>query len=120
MKVIMNDQVSDDFKVNTGLQQGCVLSPLVFSLYINGAVKKLKGERCGVECGGETIPGLLFADNTCLMLSDAAGLRKSLDVLVEWCREWGVKAKSGATRRQRGVSWHMRWMVRQSQWLNKY
>ena len=26
---------------------------------------------------GETIPGLLFADDTCLMASDAAGLRKS-------------------------------------------
>ena len=60
----------------------------------------------------------VFADDTCLMASDAAGLRKSLDVLVEWCKEWEVKisvAKSGATRRQRGVSWHMRWMMRQSQ-----
>ena len=94
----VNGQVSDDFEVNTGLQQGCVLSPLLFSLYINGAVKKLKEERCGVECGGETIPGLLFADDTCLMVSDSAGLRKSLDMLVEWCKEWGVKinvAKSG-------------------------
>ena len=36
---------------------------------------------------GETIPGLLFADDTCLMASDAAGLKKSLDVLVEWCKE---------------------------------
>ena len=97
-RVKVNSQVSDDFEVNTGLQQGCVLSPLLFFLYINGAVKKLKEERCGVECGGETIPGLLFADDTCLMVSDSAGLRKSLDMLVEWCKEWGVKinvAKSG-------------------------
>ena len=98
MQVKVNGLVSDDFKVNTGLWQGCVLSPLLFSLYINGAVKKLKEERCGVECGGETIPGLLFADDICLMVSDAAGLRKCLDVLVEWCKEWGVKnnvVKSG-------------------------
>ena len=97
-RVKVNSQVSDDFEVNTGQQQGCVLSPLLYSLYINGAVKKLKEERCGVECGGETSPGLLFADDTCLMVSDAAGLRKSLDVLVEWCKEWGVKinvARSG-------------------------
>ena len=82
-RVKVNGQVSYDFEVNTGLQQGCVLFPLLFSLYINGAVKKLKEERCGVECGGETIPGLLFADDTCLMTSDVAGLRKSLDVLME-------------------------------------
>lgn len=51
--------------MNSGLQQGCVLSPLLFSLYINGVVKKLKEEKCGIECGGEIIPGLLLADNTC-------------------------------------------------------
>ena len=76
LSIKVNGQVSDDFEVNTGLRQGCVLSPLLFSLYINGAVKKLKEERCGVECGSETIPGLLFADDTCLMASDAAGLRR--------------------------------------------
>ena len=42
----------------------------------------MKEERCGVECGDDTIPGLLFADDTCLMASDAASLRKSLDVLA--------------------------------------
>ena len=41
-RVKVNGQVSDDFEVNTGLRQGCVLSPLLFSLYINGTVKKLK------------------------------------------------------------------------------
>ena len=77
---------------------GMLLIPIALLLYINGTVKKLKEERCGVECGGEIVPGLLFADDTCLMASDAAGLKKSLDVLVKWCKEWGVKinvAKSG-------------------------
>ena len=41
---------------------------------------------------------MLFADNTCLVASDASGLMRSLDVLVERCGEWGVTvnvAKSG-------------------------
>ena len=99
-KVKVDGQISDDFKVNAGLRQGCVLSPLLFSLYINGVVKKLKEEKCGVVCStsDEVVPGLLFADDTCLLASDESGLRKSLDVLIEWCKEWGVQinvAKSG-------------------------
>ena len=76
-----------------------LLSLLLFSLYINGAInKRLKEQKCGVKFGGETIPGMLFADNTCLVASVTLGLEKSLDVLLEWCKEWGVKmnmAKSG-------------------------
>ena len=68
----------------------CTLS-FVVSLYINGVVTRLHEEKCGVECGGDKIPGLLFADDTSLAASDANGLKKSLDVLVEWCRDWGVK-----------------------------
>ena len=97
-KVKVEGQVSEDFKVNIGLQQGCVLTPLLFSLYINGAVKKLKEGKCGIECGDEIVPGLLLADDTCLVASNAPDLMRSMDVLVEWCKEWGVTinvAKSG-------------------------
>ena len=48
------------FDVNVGLRQGCVLSPLLFSLYINSLVEELKKSSCGVECGGGVIPGLFI------------------------------------------------------------
>ena len=54
--------------------QGYVLSPLLFSLHINSAVKRLKEERCGVKRGDEIVPGLLFADDTCLVASDVSGI----------------------------------------------
>ena len=62
--------ISEEFEVHIGLGQGCVFYPLLFSLYINSAVKRLKEERCVVKCGDEIVPGLLFADDTCLVASD--------------------------------------------------
>ena len=79
----VNDKVSEQFGVNIGLRQGCVLSPLLFSLYINGVMTRLHEEKC--ECGGDKIAGPLVADDTSLVASDVDGLKKSLDVLVERC-----------------------------------
>ena len=89
-RVRVEDRLSEAFTINTGLRQGCVLSPTLFSLYINDVVTTLKEKGYGLQCGSDTIPGLLFADDTGLLAHDEDSLRKSLNCLVEWCEEWGV------------------------------
>ena len=90
-RVRVEDRLSEAFTITTGLRQGCVLSPtLQFSLYINDVVTTLKEKGYGLQCGSDTIPGLLFADDTALLAHDEDSLRKSLNCLVEWCEEWGV------------------------------
>ena len=69
-RVKVQDRLSEEFGVGMGLRQGCVLSPLLFSLYINGVVTRMRDEKCGVQCGGDMIPGLLFTDDTSLVASD--------------------------------------------------
>ena len=56
----MNDKLSEEIDVSTGLRQDCVLSPLLFSLYINGVVTRLHEGKCGVLCGSDMILGLHF------------------------------------------------------------
>ena len=89
-RVQVEDRLSEAFTINMGLRQGCVLSPTLFSLYINDVVTTLKEKGYGLQCGSDTIPGLLFADDTALLAHDEDSLRKSLNCLVEWCEEWGV------------------------------
>ena len=58
------------------------LVPVTLPLYIKSAVKRLKEERCGVECGNEIVPGLLFADGTRLVALNVLGIMRSLDVYI--------------------------------------
>ena len=70
-----------------------MLSPLLFSPYINGLIVELK-LGCGVKCEGLLLPGLLFADNTSLFGEDVEGLEQSLMALEEWCSKWGMKVNA--------------------------
>ena len=45
--------LSESFGMMCGLRQGCVLSPLLFSLYINSLVEKLKAAGLGWKAGGD-------------------------------------------------------------------
>ena len=73
-----------------GLRQGCVLSPVLFSLYINSLVTELKDRECGVVCGDVMVPGLLFADDTALLTESADNMRKSFQCLQSWCEKNGL------------------------------
>ena len=46
-------------------------------------------EKCGVQCGGDVIPGLLFADDMFLVASDKEGLEKSLGVWLSGVKSGG-------------------------------
>ena len=93
MQVKVDDQLSDPFRVGVGLRQGCVLSPMLFSLYINGLIDDLKQKQCGVASGSTQIPGLLYADDTSLFGEDAKTLQQSLHVLEDWYQEWDMRGK---------------------------
>ena len=90
-QVRINNRLGKEFAVSRGLRQGCVLSPLLFSLYINSLVSELKRSDCGVLCGEMLVSSLLFADDTVLLAENAEDMRRSLQCLQTWCEEWSVE-----------------------------
>ena len=72
--VRVGNDVSEWFPVNVGLRQGCVMSPWLFNVYMDGVVREVnvrvlgKRQELLIANGGRfEINQLLFADDTALV-----------------------------------------------------
>ena len=73
-----------------GLKQGCPLSPVLFSFFINDLALKLKSTNVGVVCGEEKVNNLLFADGIVLIAENPNDLQVLLNILSAWCKLNGM------------------------------
>ena len=78
--VRVNGKQSKPFQVGVGLRQGCVLSPLLFIVYMNWIDKCSKADECATV-GNCKISRLLFADDLVLLSSTESGLQRALIAL---------------------------------------
>lgn len=82
--VRINGFMSDWFQVKCGLKQGCILSPLLFNLYINDLVSFLDTLSVGVTIGTDIINCLFYADDLVLLAESPSDLQLLLDKLEVW------------------------------------
>ena len=78
-----------------GVRQGCPLSPILFSCYINDLVRRLKDLGYGVPVGDRDLTSLLYADDIVLMADSADKLQEMIDEVERFCSEWrlGLNAR---------------------------
>ena len=79
-KVKFGDIETDFFNVSDGVKQGCVLSPVLFSIYINEFAKMLKECNVGVYIDKVNVGCLFWADDVVLLANDDFELQRMLDV----------------------------------------
>ena len=73
--VRVNGKHSKPFHVGVGLRQGCVLSPLVYIVYMNWIDKYSQADECAT-IGNCKISRLLFDDDLVLLSSTQSGLQR--------------------------------------------
>ena len=70
------------------MRQGCVLSPLLFSIYINDLDREMCKTGVGLEVGGRIVVILLYDDDIVVLADTAEDLHRALDATTAWGSRW--------------------------------
>lgn len=93
--------LSNFFNCPSGLRQGCMLSPVIFSLLINEVALNVSSNG---KHGFQFLPGLqeifllLFADDICLISTTPAGLQNQIENLEKASETLGLKVNLDKTK----------------------
>ena len=94
--VRVNGKQSKPFHVGVGLRQGCVLSPLLFIVYMNWIDKCSQADVCAT-IGNCKISRLLFANDLVLLSSTESGRQRALNSFADACNTAGMKISTAKT-----------------------
>ena len=88
------------FEVEVGVRQGCVVSPIFFSIFVDGLARKIKESGLGVEIEGgeqENLGLLMYADDIVLIAKNEKDLQNMIDIVVKYSHKWRFELNSKKT-----------------------
>ena len=96
--VRINDEISDWFAIDSGVKQGCILSPVLFSMFIDDLARDIKSLGKGISLDGELIASLLYADDIVVLGNSEDDLQVILNCIDAWCGKWGIVINPGKSK----------------------
>ncbi|MCU7800554.1 MAG: reverse transcriptase family protein [gamma proteobacterium symbiont of Lucinoma myriamae] len=96
--VKIGQTLSHSFSTKTGVKQGCILSPTLFSLYINDLTQIFDDSCDKVHIDDAYISCLMYADDIVLLSNSGIGLQALLDKLSSFCQKWNLKVNLNKTK----------------------
>jgi hypothetical protein len=98
-QVIHNNSLSTSFEVITGVRQGCLLSPLLFSLVIDWVMRNSTRQPRGIQWTMmNRLEDLDFADDICLLSHSLTHMQSKTDVLQGTAAATGLHINAQKTK----------------------
>ena len=79
--------MTEEFKIEKGVKQEGVLSPILFSIYINKLIKQLKESKIRLKIKEETINTLFYADDIILLAEKPEELQELMNIVTNYCKK---------------------------------
>ena len=83
--------VSDTFTITNGVKQGAVLSPILFAVYTDGLLCRLKEAGIGCHMGNQYVGALAFADDITLLSPTLFGLKEMVKICEDYASSYSIK-----------------------------
>ena len=86
------------FDVSVGVRQGCVISPILFDVFVDGLAREVKALGLGVAVGGDRLSLLLYADDIVVLADSENDLQRMMVAVEGFCRRWRLQVNMGKTK----------------------
>ena len=83
----INGKLGQPFDVTRGVAQGCVLSPLLFDVYIDDLLAQFREQGLGIPIGSFLQGASSFADDLALVALNQDMADRYMQLLSTWCRD---------------------------------
>ena len=96
--------LSDWFQVETGVKQGCIMSPLLFGIAVDFIMRKCTKEQTGILwTDGKQLEDLDFADDIALISDTSENMQKKTTKLAEIAEKVGLQISHEKTKVMRNA-----------------
>ena len=97
-QVRWNGVFSEWFNISAGVRQGGLLSPDLYSIYVDDLIIKLQALGKGCHLLGKFAAAIFYADDMAVLSPSVRGLQKILDVCSAYCTEWDIKLNANKSK----------------------
>nr|CAH7733485.1 unnamed protein product [Callosobruchus chinensis] len=96
---LQNSATTEEFEIRKGVRQGCILSPMLFNLYVEGVSAEIVSERpMGITANGIPINNIRYADDTAIIAENANDLQTLLNSVNEASQQRGLNVNTNKTK----------------------